>query len=187
VEKATELGASSIQPLATERTTVRLAPDRALRRLEHWQAVAVAACEQCGRNRVPDVREMVALDTWLRTRDVAATGIVLAPGTGRSLAQLPPPTALDILIGPEGGLTADEVAGAARAGLAPVHLGPRVLRVPYVNGVLVTDRKQMSDDALGGRLRSRGFESHAHGDFRSVARLRRSSTERPCSQCKHRR
>lgn len=128
IRKSVELGAAALQPVTSARSAPLPAGPRAAQREERWRHVAVAACEQCGRNRLPEVRATLTLDAWLRTRDVATSGIVLAPDAGRSLAHLAPPATLDILIGPEGGFTSDEVAGAARAGLAPVRLGPRTLR-----------------------------------------------------------
>jgi 16S rRNA (uracil1498-N3)-methyltransferase len=128
IRKSVELGAAAVQPVTTARSAPLPSGPRATQRHERWRHIAIAACEQCGRNRLPEMRATMPLDAWLRARDGAASGIVLAPDAARSLAQLSPPAALDILIGPEGGLTADEVAGATRAGLMPVHLGPRVLR-----------------------------------------------------------
>ena len=128
IRKSVELGASALQPVTTARSAPLPAGPRAAQRRERWRQIAIAACEQSGRNRLLDVRATLPLDEWLRMRDGAAVGVVLAPGAARSLAQMSPPAFLDILIGPEGGLTADEVAGTARAGLIPVHLGPRVLR-----------------------------------------------------------
>ncbi|MEP6679828.1 MAG: 16S rRNA (uracil(1498)-N(3))-methyltransferase [Betaproteobacteria bacterium] len=129
IRKSVELGATAVQPVITARSAPLPAGPRAVQRQARWRNIAIAACEQCGRNRLPDVRDTVALDAWLAARDVASAGIVLALDAPRTLALLPPALALDILIGPEGGLTADEVARAERAGLAAVRLGPRVLRV----------------------------------------------------------
>ncbi|MET0203071.1 MAG: 16S rRNA (uracil(1498)-N(3))-methyltransferase [Casimicrobiaceae bacterium] len=128
IRKAVELGVSVVQPVTTARSAPLPAGPRAAQRHQRWRHIAIAACEQCGRNRLPDLCVALPLDEWLRARDAAATGIVLTPDGGRSLAQLSPQSSLDILTGPEGGFTADEVAGAARSGLTPVRLGPRVLR-----------------------------------------------------------
>jgi 16S rRNA (uracil1498-N3)-methyltransferase len=104
--------------------------DRIERRVAHWRAIAVAACEQCGRNRVPPVEVPVPLAAWLaRFVGEPGTAAVLAPGAARSLASLAarePPRQL--LVGPEGGFTDDEQSLAARLGILPVHLGLRVLR-----------------------------------------------------------
>jgi len=125
VRKATELGAAVIQPLVTERSAPLPAAERGERRLAHWRQIVVAACEQCGRNRLPAVRSPRALSDWLADRPDG--GVVLAPEGASSLAALPAaPRAL--LIGPEGGLAAGELAAAQRAGFVAVRLGPRVLR-----------------------------------------------------------
>ncbi len=132
VEKATELGVASIQPLMTERSVLRLKADRADKKVAHWQGIAVAACEQCGRNRVPVLHEVTTLADWLRHHAVNALGsrllLSLQPGT-RSLAEAGAGhSVLTFLSGPEGGLGPAEEAAAVAAGFAPVTLGPRVLR-----------------------------------------------------------
>ena len=128
IRKAVELGVSAVQPVTTARSAPLPAGPRVAQRHQRWRHIAIAACEQCGRNRLPDLRIALPLDEWLRARDATATGIVLAPDAARPLPQLSPQASLDILIGPEGGFTADEIAGATRAGIIPVRLGPRVLR-----------------------------------------------------------
>lgn len=129
VEKAAELGAASIQPLLTERTVVRLAPDRAARRQEHWQAIAIAACEQCGGNRVPQVHAPVPLAQW-RPPAGLLRGVLSLDASATPLLGLTPGRADAVLLlsGPEGGLTEREEAQARAAGFAAVTLGPRVLR-----------------------------------------------------------
>ncbi|BCX88861.1 16S rRNA (uracil1498-N3)-methyltransferase [Methylomarinovum tepidoasis] len=125
VQKAVELGVAAITPLLTARCNVRLEGDRSEHKRRHWQAIAVAACEQCGRNRVPETLTPQALADWLPGR----RGLVLDPD-GRPLAALPAPDAeLSLLIGPEGGLTSEELDRARAAGFAPAALGPRILRV----------------------------------------------------------
>lgn len=131
VEKATELGAAGIQPLVTERTAMRLAAERAVRRREHWQAIAVAACEQCGRNRVPPVQPVMPLDQWLRAAPWApgAARMLLSPAPDAApLGPRAPAAGVVLLSGPEGGLTDDEQALAIEAGFAATRLGPRILR-----------------------------------------------------------
>jgi 16S rRNA (uracil1498-N3)-methyltransferase len=126
VRHAVEIGAASIQPVITERSARFPAGAHGGKRLAHWRQVALAACEQCGRNRIPPVAEPVLLPHWLAT---PRTGIVFDAQSGASLASLPPATAaLDVLVGPEGGLTDAEVARATGAGLRAVRLGPRILR-----------------------------------------------------------
>lgn len=134
VEKATELGVASIQPLMTERSVLRLEGERAAKKLAHWQAVAVAACEQCGGNRVPAVLPVADLAAWLRdSTSMAPLRCVLSLAEGtRPLTQVlhdqPPDAPVLFLSGPEGGLSAQEDAQARSAGFIPVTLGPRVLR-----------------------------------------------------------
>jgi 16S rRNA (uracil1498-N3)-methyltransferase len=134
VEKATELGAAQIVPLHAERSVLRLAGERAAKRQAHWQAIAVAACEQCGRNRVPAVHAPQPLSAWL-----ASLPAPPAPGHAHwllgwrdaqpwSAAAASSLRAVTLLSGPEGGFTADEEALARSRGFAVVGLGPRVLR-----------------------------------------------------------
>lgn len=126
VQKTTELGVSEIVPLSCARGIVRLTSERAASRREHWDRIAIGACQQCGRNRPPRVRSVTAFDDWLaETRP----GLVLTPQTPRVLPSIQAPDgAVTILIGPEGGLTDDELTRARDAGLQPIGLGPRVLR-----------------------------------------------------------
>ena len=130
VEKAVELGAAAIQPLACERTVLRLEGERAVRRQAHWQAVAVAACEQCGRAYVPRVAPMRALPAWLGAGLEAPVRLLLSLAPDAlPLHRLPEPTgAVVVLSGPEGGLAPAEEALARAAGFMPVSLGPRILR-----------------------------------------------------------
>ncbi|HWI80481.1 16S rRNA (uracil(1498)-N(3))-methyltransferase [Ramlibacter sp.] len=134
VEKATELGAASIQPLVAQRSVVRLSGERAQRKQAHWQAIAIAACEQCGRNRVPPIHAPLELADWLQR---LAQEAAAAPGhrwllSLESGAQQAPAAdeadTLTLLSGPEGGLAPAEEAAARAAGFLPRSLGPRVLR-----------------------------------------------------------
>ena len=132
VEKATELGVTRMQPLLTERSVLRLAGERGERKREHWQAVAEAACEQCGRARVPAIEPVRTLAEWL---PLAPTGLRLILSLHPAACSLPtlapaltPGMALCTLSGPEGGLTAAEEQAALAAGFTPATLGPRVLR-----------------------------------------------------------
>jgi 16S rRNA (uracil1498-N3)-methyltransferase len=128
VEKATELGVALVQPLVCERSVLRLAGERAQRRQAHWQAVAIAACEQSGRTRVPEVAPVRTLSDWLATRP-AQDGVAAHVLDPRASA-LPVPVAgpAVFLSGPEGGLSDAEMRMAEAAGFQPMSLGPRVLR-----------------------------------------------------------
>ena len=130
VEKATELGVASITPLLAERSVLKLKGERAEKKLVHWQAVAVAACEQCGRNRVPTLHPAQTLADWLQAppQDGQRLLLSLRPGTQPLHAAAPGHTGLVFLSGPEGGLSSTEEDLALAHGFAPVTLGPRVLR-----------------------------------------------------------
>jgi 16S rRNA (uracil1498-N3)-methyltransferase len=130
VEKATELGAHTIQPLLCERSVLRLAADRAARKREHWQGIAVAAAEQCGRTRVPHIAAVLTLPRWLSALPDAVARLLLSPqpeATPLALLDWPQASVL-CLSGPEGGLSAQEQRLACDHGFVPVRLGPRVLR-----------------------------------------------------------
>jgi 16S rRNA (uracil1498-N3)-methyltransferase len=132
VEKAAELGVASIQPVIAERSVLKVQGERADRKLAHWRGVAIAACEQCGRNRVPRIHEPAPLMAWLAAAapDAAVQRRLLSlrPGTQALAASLPPAAPLQFLSGPEGGLSAAEEDAALAAGFLPATLGPRVLR-----------------------------------------------------------
>ena len=130
VEKATELGVATVQPLHTSRSVLRLSGERAERKRAHWQAIAVAASEQSGRARVPQVAPVQDLMAWL-PNCTASTRLLLSLSTGaQALARsgFAASTTLATLSGPEGGFSAEEEAAARQAGFVPVDLGPRVLR-----------------------------------------------------------
>jgi 16S rRNA (uracil1498-N3)-methyltransferase len=130
VQKATELGVTRIIPVLTERTVVKLDTRQAERRLQHWQGVAVAACEQSGRTRVPDIATPSALAAFLgRSKGERATRLLLSPAGTAGVGDLSPPEhGVLVLIGPEGGLAEAEQRAALDAGFQAVRLGPRVLR-----------------------------------------------------------
>ncbi len=127
VQKAVELGVSAIVPLATERSVVHLSGERAERRIMHWRRVAASACEQCGRNRLPALEPVTALDDLLlRPRD--GLKLILSPEAGQRLAALPRSESVLLLIGPEGGWSAREQAAALAADFVALQFGPRILR-----------------------------------------------------------
>ena len=140
VEKATELGVASIQPVMTERSVLKLSGERAEKKVAHWQSVAVAACEQCGGNRVPVIHEVTSLAAWTKARLLSQTPgtapatlallLSLREGTQglRDAVSLFDGNAITFLSGPEGGLSSAEEELALACGFSPVTLGPRVLR-----------------------------------------------------------
>jgi len=139
VEKATELGAASIQPVVAERSVLKLKAERAARKQAHWQGIAVAACEQCGRNRVPAVFQVMGLGEWLVGPRAGPQGEPKAAHAARLLLSLetqaqfvtaaaPGSGPVMLLSGPEGGLSPAEEAAALAAGFVRASLGPRVLR-----------------------------------------------------------
>jgi 16S rRNA (uracil1498-N3)-methyltransferase len=138
VQKATELGVARIVPVSSEHCVVRLDESSAQRRQPHWQAVAISACEQCGRNRPPDIQAPVTLERacaqWASSGAVAQPRLVLDPAGQRSLASaltapsVAAPPSLTLLVGPEGGLSARELALAQHHGFLACRLGPRILR-----------------------------------------------------------
>lgn len=131
IQKAVELGVTAIRPLASSRSVVRLDADRALKRAAHWQAVAIAACEQCGRNTLPQVLPVMDFTGWLahEARQEARLRVLLSPEGRATLGALPRPSGtVTLLAGPEGGLSPQEQQDALRTGFTPVKLGPRILR-----------------------------------------------------------
>ncbi|WP_087686398.1 16S rRNA (uracil(1498)-N(3))-methyltransferase [Pandoraea sp. PE-S2R-1] len=134
IEKAIELGVTDIQPLATERSVIRLDSERAAKRVAHWQSLAQAACEQCGRNRVPQILPVRPITAWLRDQDAVtsyAWRVLLSPradsGFDSLLPQAPAQPGV-LLFGPEGGLTPQEETLARDTGFEAIRLGDRILR-----------------------------------------------------------
>lgn len=127
VQKSTELGVRSLTPLWTERTEVKLAGDRAEKKRLHWQQVAVSACEQCGRNRLPNILPFLRVDAWLQST-VAECKFVLHHRADGNNEVAEAPASIALLVGPEGGLSENEIVSAEQSGYASLRLGPRVLR-----------------------------------------------------------
>ncbi len=155
LQKAVELGVSDIVPVTAERTVLRLAGERAARRLAHWRGVVLAACEQSGRTRVPPVAEPSDLADYLAGHDHAAgSGLLLDPTAPQALATLGERKGelhgpVSVLIGPEGGLSAAERALAQAAGFRPVRMGPRVLRTETAAVVALALLQALAGD-IGG-------------------------------------
>jgi 16S rRNA (uracil1498-N3)-methyltransferase len=127
VQKSVELGVAWIQPIVCDRSVVRLSAERAARREAHWRRVAISACEQSGRNRIPEVRPTLAFQSWIAL-PAATPRWVLMPGVEPLAAKGAPAGPIELLIGPEGGLSEREHDLALSQGCEPVALGPRVLR-----------------------------------------------------------
>ncbi len=128
VQKATELGVTRLVPVISERSVVKLDAHQADRKLLHWRAIVIAACEQCGRNRLPELAAPLGLREFLRGAGAGGMRLLLSPHGARGLAELTPDAAVTVLIGPEGGLSEAEQEAAVQAGFAAVRLGPRILR-----------------------------------------------------------
>ncbi|WP_257296657.1 16S rRNA (uracil(1498)-N(3))-methyltransferase [Endozoicomonas sp. YOMI1] len=137
IQKATEAGVTSITPLWSERCEVKLNAERLDKRVKHWQQVAISACEQCGRNIVPTIHTPVKLEDWLTTR-VTELSFVLHHRTREKLSGFAQPGSVSLLIGPEGGLTAQEIELAEGHRFNPLTLGPRVLRTETAPVVAIT-------------------------------------------------
>lgn len=130
VEKAVELGAAAILPLAAQRSVVRLAGDRLAKKLAHWQGVVVAASEQCGRNRLARIGPLDDFSQWVRQQDMHKR-VLLSPRADQALtgwARHQPPQALCLMVGPEGGFSREEEDAAIAHGALALGMGARVLR-----------------------------------------------------------
>jgi 16S rRNA (uracil1498-N3)-methyltransferase len=128
VQKATELGVAAIVPVLTEHSVVSLDAAARARRRQRWQDIAASACEQCGRNRVPSVRDPVPLEPACATVATSLRLQLVPDAADALLTAAAGAAALTLLIGPEGGLSFDEIALAERHGFHPCRLGPRILR-----------------------------------------------------------
>ncbi len=124
IQKAIELGVAAIHPVFSAKSLVRLSGEREAKKLAHWRRIAIAACEQCGRNRLPEIREPVALERYLAP---PGTKILLSPAGAEKLANLARSPVV-LAAGPEAGFSAGEEQSLLRAGFVPVRLGPRILR-----------------------------------------------------------
>jgi len=130
IEKAVELGAAAFQPLAARRCVVKLSGERAEKKLVHWQGVIISACEQSGRNRLPQLAPVDDFKDWIGQQDMHRR-VILTPRASQSLADWArhqPPQALTIMVGPEGGFSEDEENLAVAQGALPLSMGPRILR-----------------------------------------------------------
>jgi 16S rRNA (uracil1498-N3)-methyltransferase len=144
IQKATELGVNEITPIFSDRCEVRLKDERADKRLLHWRQVAISACEQCGRSRVPVIHPPVLLADWIKQTE-AELKLVLHPVAEPLVSHVKPAT-LAFLIGPEGGLTDAEVEQAKGNGFHAARLGPRVLRTETAPVVALAVAQQLWGD-----------------------------------------
>jgi len=129
LQKSVELGVSQIVPLSTERCGVKFEAKRAARRLQHWRGVVISACEQCGRNRIPEIMPITSLPNWLGRQMGDERRLVLHHRVAQTLRGLEAPAGrISLLIGPEGGLSDNEIEIASQFGFQGVRLGPRILR-----------------------------------------------------------
>lgn len=129
IQKAVELGVHEIIPVFTKRGVVHLKGERLLKKEKHWQAVAVSACEQCGRNSIPLVHTPVTLQNWLAGGNISSTALVLDPLATQNIKQAcSGDEPVTLLAGPEGGLSEDEIELVRESGFTGIQLGPRVLR-----------------------------------------------------------
>ncbi|WP_226905516.1 16S rRNA (uracil(1498)-N(3))-methyltransferase [Legionella antarctica] len=128
MQKSVELGVSSITPLITERCAVKLDKERWAKKLHQWQAIVIAACEQSGRNKVPTVHQPISLDNYLKTAK-AKLKFILNPDCSSTWRDYSVGYCdIALIIGPEGGLTDDEINLACHHEFLPLSLGPRILR-----------------------------------------------------------
>ncbi len=127
VQKATELGVSEITPIFTERCEVKLKGDRLQKKIEHWRQVSISACEQSGRNKLPVVNDSTKIEDFI-AREFSGIKWILVPDASKIPNDIEPPKSVTLLIGPEGGLSEDEIELATLKGFRGIRLGPRVLR-----------------------------------------------------------
>jgi len=144
IQKATELGVNEITPLFTGRSEVRLDGERAEKRLHHWQQIAISACEQCGRSKLPIIHLPQNLDEWLK--GIQADLRLMLHLIAEPMDNYPTPSSLALLIGPEGGFSLDEIKLAEQHDFLGVHLGNRVLRTETAPIVALTIAQKMWGD-----------------------------------------
>ncbi|MDQ7074424.1 MAG: 16S rRNA (uracil(1498)-N(3))-methyltransferase [Gammaproteobacteria bacterium] len=140
LQKSVELGVSSIQPLFSRRSVVKLKGSRLEKRQQHWQEVIISACEQCGRNRLPELKPTLNLEQWLQQSQAEATHphLILDPQASETLSQREHHPEQTLLIGPEGGLSKEEIQLAQQHNFEGVCIGPRILRTETAALVALT-------------------------------------------------
>ena len=135
IQKAVELGVTRIQSITTDRSIVHLSDERSSKRLQHWQKIIISACEQCGRNQLPQILPLITLPEWLSQKKTKQSlhdlNLILSPTAPRNLRNIPQPPVnahIALMIGPEGGFTQDEEVAILHTDFIPVRLGKRILR-----------------------------------------------------------
>lgn len=149
IEKSTELGAARIVLAPTARSVARLDGERLARKRTHWREVAIAACCQCGRNRVPEIRDAPTFTAALELARDCEARLLLAPGAGQALVRHARAPSIAVAIGPEGGFTEQEIALAQRAGFVLAALGPRVLRTETAGPAALAALQAVGGDMSG--------------------------------------
>lgn len=140
LEKSVELGATHIQPLSAQRCVVKLNADRAEKKVQHWEAILIAAAQQCGRNHVPDLLPLASFTQWIK-QPACQPRIMLTPRATHSLTQWAmhnPAQDVTIMIGPEGGFSPDEEEIAIASGITMCSIGPRILRTETAGLAAIT-------------------------------------------------
>ncbi|ASX26969.1 16S rRNA (uracil(1498)-N(3))-methyltransferase [Candidatus Williamhamiltonella defendens] len=128
IQKSVELGVHSVTPLFSERCGVKIDGERLQKKIQQWKKIAISACEQCGRNKIPKIYNALPLHNWCAHQDDSLKLNFVPKANNRINTLIPPVSRVRILIGPEGGLSNDEIAMAADYEFLPISLGPRVLR-----------------------------------------------------------
>jgi len=145
LQKATELGVAAFQPVVSERVELRVQPDRLERRMDHWRSVIISSCEQCGRAVIPAIAEPVNLASWLHAAGHALR-LVLDPESQVPLAGLQPGSEVELLVGPEGGFSDNELSLARQHGVRPVSMGPRILRTETAGPAAIAILQSLAGD-----------------------------------------
>lgn len=148
MQKAVELGAAAVETVVAEKSVARLSGERADARAAHWRRIALSACEQCGRNRIPAIATPVPFANWLRAPRAEALKLLASPGATLSLrdALRGGPRSIVFAVGPEAGFSAREEASMDAAGFQRIHLGPRILRTETVAPALLAAVNALAGD-----------------------------------------
>lgn len=128
MQKCTELGATAITPVITERSDVKINQERWQKKMEHWRSVCISACEQSGRNLLPKIHDVQPFCTWLDNQTDDHDRYIFHPGSGSSLQDIAPTSAITLCFGSEGGFSDNEISAARKAGFKVIGLGSRILR-----------------------------------------------------------